>query len=158
MGRILLVAWLIGLVVIHTTPMWAFVGVKSDRLEIDGEVLGEAVSEEEMDSDRGRGSYMGFYFSYALELYWNRFDNNFNVNQSTNTNSNTNTTPSLDSSSFTSTGTQGITQAAISGINNTKGIYQFIQVPGSGNIVISNMSVNIKIIQMLGNQATRLWR
>jgi len=153
MGRILLVAWLIGLMIIHTTPMWASMGVKSDRLELDGEVLGEAVTEEEMDGKRG--TFMGFYFNTMFEGWWDTLGN-YNANLSTSTNANT--TPSLSSSSSSTLGTQVNIQATVSGINNTKGIYQTVLVPGSNNIVITNMTVNIQIFQTLGNQALRLWR
>ena len=142
--KILLIAWLVGAMVIHTTPMWASMGVKSDRLELDGEVLGEAVSEEEMDGKRG--TYMGFYFSVLFEGFWDTLGY-YNTSLMTG-----GTTPlGNTSSSSLPQGTQVNIQATVSGIEGTKGIFQITQVPGSGNIVTSNLIVNIQIIQVLGN-------
>jgi hypothetical protein len=147
--KTLLIAFLAVLLIIHTTPIWGFMKLNSDSLEVNGEVLGEAVTEEEMDGKRG--TFMGFYFSVLFEGFWDTL-RNYNANLITNTNGNntTNLSSSLPS------GTQVNIQASVSGIGETKGVFMITQVPGSGNVVTSNLIINIQIVQVLGNTLQNL--
>jgi hypothetical protein len=148
--------------IIYTTPIWGRGSMKLNprNLEVDGEILGEAVTEEEMDGKRG--AFMGFYFSVLFEGYWDTLGN-YQANLLTNTNANSTAPPSLTSSLTSSLppGTQVNIQATVSGIGNTQGIFQITQVPGSGNIVTSNLIINIQVIQTLGNTISnlpRIWK
>lgn len=142
------VTFLIVLFIIHTTPIWGFTKLNSDSLEVNGEVLGEAVTEEEMDGKRG--TYMGFYFSVFFEGAWDTLGNS-TANLVTNTNAGTS-----GLSSSLPAGTQVNIQATVSGISDTRGIFQITQVPGSGNVVTSNLIINIQIVQVLGNTLQNL--
>lgn len=145
----LLVTFLIILLIIHTTPIWGSMKLNSDSLEVNGEILGEAVTEEEMDGKRG--TFMGFYFSVLFEGFWDTLGN-YNANLVTNTNGST--PPNLSSS--LPSGTQVNIQASVSGIGETKGVFMITQVPGSGNVVTSNLIINIQIVQVLGNNLQNL--
>jgi hypothetical protein len=123
--------------------------LNSDTLEVNGEVLGEAVTEEEMDGKRG--TYMGFYFSVLFEGYWDSLG--YNATLITDTNA---STPATISSAAIPPGTQVNIQASVSGIGDTKGIFMITQVPGSGNVVTSNLIINIQIVQVLGNTLQNL--
>lgn len=146
----LLVASLMALVVVWTTPAGAFVGIYSDRLEVNGEVLGKAINEKEMNSLRG--TYMGFNFSVLFEGWWDTLGN---YNATLVTGGNTGTAGSIAKASLPE-GTQVNIQASVGDLGGSKGIFQITQVPGSGNIVTNNMIVNIQIIQVLGNTIQNL--
>jgi hypothetical protein len=122
--------------------------ISSDRLEVNGEVLGEAVTPEVMDQERG--TYMGFYFSVLFEGFWDTLGN-YNATLLTNTNA---ATDALMAS--LPEGTQVNISASVSGLGNNQGIFQIVQVPGSGNIVTSNLILNIQVIQVLGNTVQNL--
>jgi hypothetical protein len=143
------VIFLIALFIIHTTPSWGFMKLNADTLEVNGEVLGYAVSEAEMDGKRG--TFLGCYFSVLFEGYWDTLGN---YNASLLTDMNGTTSPDLSAS--LPAGTQVNIQAAVSGIGDTRGVFQITQVPGSGNVVTSNLIINIQIIQVLGNSLQNL--
>ena len=147
--RNLLIILLTMLFIIHTSPTWSSMKLNSDTLEVNGEVLGEAVTEEEMDGKRG--TYMGFYFSVLFEGYWDSLG--YNATLITDTNA---STPANISSAAIPPGTQVNIQASVSGIGDTKGIFMITQVPGSGNVVTSNLIINIQIVQVLGNTLQNL--
>ena len=134
--------------ILQTTPTWASMKISSDRLEVNGEVLGEAVTPEVMDQERG--TYMGFYFSVLFEGFWDTLGN-YNATLLTNTNA---ATDALMAS--LPEGTQVNISASVSGLGNNQGIFQIVQVPGSGNIVTSNLILNIQVIQVLGNTVQNL--
>jgi len=122
--------------------------ISSDRLEVNGEVLGEAVTEEVMDQERG--TYMGFYFSVLFEGFWDTLGN-YNATLLTNTNA---ATDALMAS--LPEGTQVNISASVSGLGNNTGVFTIVQVPGSGNIVTTNLILNIQIVQVLGNTVQNL--
>jgi hypothetical protein len=134
--------------IIQTTPAWASMKISSDRLEVNGEVLGEAVTEEVMDQERG--TYMGFYFSVLFEGFWDTLGN-YNATLLTNTNA---ATDALMAS--LPEGTQVNISASVSGLGNNTGVFTIVQVPGSGNIVTTNLILNIQIVQVLGNTVQNL--
>ena len=142
---------LILLFIIHTTPIWGSMKLNPQNLEVNGEILGEAVTEEEMDGKRG--TFMGFYFSVLFEGFW---DSLGNYQASLLTNTNANNAPPPDFTSALPPGTQVNIQASVSGIGNARGIFQITQVPGSGNIVTSNLIINIQVVQVLGNTLQNL--
>ncbi|MBI5026962.1 MAG: C39 family peptidase, partial [Nitrospirae bacterium] len=119
----LLVASLMALVVVWTTPAGAFVGIYSDRLEVNGEVLGKAINEKEMNSLRG--TYMGFNFSVLFEGWWDTLGN---YNATLVTGGNTGTAGSIAKASLPE-GTQVNIQASVGDLGGSKGIFQITQVP-----------------------------
>ena len=144
-------SWMLLLIVLffmQTTPTLAFMKIGSDRIEIDGKVVGEAVTQEAMDQERG--TYMGFYFSVLFEGFWDTLGN-YNATLLTNTNA---ATGALIAS--LPEGTQVNISASVSGLGNNQGIFQIVQVPGSGNIVTSNLILNIQVIQVMGDTLPNL--
>jgi hypothetical protein len=120
----------------------------SDRIEVNGEVLGEAVTPEFMDQERG--TYMGFYFSVLFEGFWDTLGN-YNATLLTNTNA---ATDALMAS--LPAGTEVNISASVSGLGNNTGVFTIVQVPGSGNIVTTNLILNIQIIQVMGDTLQNL--
>jgi hypothetical protein len=147
----LIASILIVLFIIHTTPIWGSMKLNSHNLEVNGEVLGEAVTEEEMDGKRG--TFMGFYFSVLFEGYWDTLGN-YQASLLTNTNASSAAPPDLTST--LPAGTQVNIQATVGGMGNSQGIFQITQVPGSGNIVTNNLIINIQVLQTLGNTLQNL--
>ncbi len=148
----LLIGYLIVLIIITLAPAWASIKLSPDRFEVDGEVLGEAVSEAELD--QSRGAYLGVNFSVLFEGFWDTLGN-YNANLITNT---TGTSSSSLGAALNSLppNTAVQIQATVGGFGPAKGIFQITQVPGSGNIVSSTLVINIQIIQVLGANAQTL--
>jgi len=146
--KTLCIMFLIVAFIIQTTPAWASMKIYSDRLEVNGQVLGEAVTPEVMDETRG--TYMGFYFSVLFEGFWDTLGN-YNATLLTNTNA---ATDALMAS--LPEGTEVNISASVSGLGNNTGVFTIVQVPGSGNIVTTNLILNIQIVQVLGNTVQNL--
>jgi len=124
----------------------AFVEVRSDRLEVDGKMIGKAVNEKEMDEMRG--GYMGYSFSVLFQGWWDSLGGNtIGTTTTTGDSGTTNTSSSTPSTNI---------EAVVGGLGSARGIFSIIQVPGSNNIVTSNMIINIQIIQVLGNSVVNL--
>lgn len=132
-------------VLIVMTPAWASIKLGPDKLEIDGEVLGEAVTEQEMEGSRGK--FLGVYFSVTFQGSWDSLGN-YNATLLTNGNTGSNGTTA---SNYLPPNTAVKIEASVGGLDGAKGIFQITQVPGSGNIVTSTLLINIQIIQVLGN-------
>jgi hypothetical protein len=147
LGRKFLLISLVVLTVIGTTPTWAFIKLGGDQLELDGEVLGEAVSETEMEGMRG--TYLGFNFSVLFDGFWDTLGN-YNANLIANTNAGSGSTTATTNPSLPPNTAVKI-EASVGGFGSSRGIFQITQVPGSNNIVTSTMVININIIQVLGN-------
>ncbi len=147
----LFIGYLIMMLIISLTPAWANIKLDPDRFEMDGEVLGESVSEAELDDSRG--AYLGINFSVLFEGFWDSLGN-YNANLITNSNAGTGTTRSTGVASNIPNippNTAVKIEASVGGFGPAKGIFQVTQVPGTGNVVSNTMIINIQIIQVLGN-------
>lgn len=148
-NKILIVTSLIVLIVMCATPVGAFIGVHQDRLEIEGEVLGKAIDVAEMDNIRG--TYMGFYFSVLFEGFW---DNLGNYDAVLITGGNT--PPGNTTALNLPPNTEVSIQASVGDFGDTRGIFFITQVPGSDNLVQSNLLINIQVIQVMGDTIPNL--
>ncbi len=145
----LFIGYLIVTVIITLTPAWAYVKLGPDSFEMDGEVLGDAVSEGDLDNSRG--AYLGINFSVLFEGFWDTLGN-YNANLIATSNAGAgNTTGSTGVASNIPPNTAVKIEASVGGFGPAKGIFQVTQVPGSGNVVSNTMIINIQIIQVLGN-------
>jgi hypothetical protein len=141
----LLVISLIVLTLIGTTPTLAFMKLGPDGLEVDGEVLGTPIEEKTMEDMRG--GYLGISFSVIFEGFW---DNLGNYTASIITGGNVGP-GSTGTTSTPPPNTAVKVEASVGGFNSSKGIFLITQVPGSNNQTFINLSVNINILQVLGN-------
>lgn len=141
------------IIMIHfaVAPGWAAIRVGNDHLEIGGEVLGQAMSEEEMEGKRG--AFLGVQFAVLFEGFWDTLGNSGSTLLSSTENTGTGTT-----NTYTAPppGTAVKIEAYVGGFGTSRGIYQITQVPGSGNVVTSNLVVNIRVIQVLGDSLSSL--
>jgi hypothetical protein len=136
-------------ILIWAMPVSAFVGVHSDKLEVDGKVIGKPIGVTEMNNLRG--GYMGFYFSVLFEGFWDTLGNyNANLTTGGNTPPGDTTVPNLPPNTAVQI------QASVGELGDARGMFLISQVPGSGNIVQNTLLVNIQIIQVLGNTIPNL--
>jgi hypothetical protein len=146
--KILIVTSLIALIVMCVTPVGAFIGVHKDRLEVDGEVLGKAIDVAQLDNIRG--TYMGFNFSVLFEGFWDSLGN-YDAVLITGGN-----TPPGNSIAPSFPNSEVNIQASVGDFGNSRGIFFITQVPGSGNLVQSNLLINIQVIQVMGDTIPNL--
>jgi len=146
--RKLFLTSLIVLTIIGTTPTLASMKLGPEGLEIDGEVLGMAIEEKNMDEMRG--GYLGISFSVLFEGFWDTLGN-FNANLITNGSGGSGSAGTSIPPSSLPPNTAVKIEASIGSFGGGKGIFQITQVPGSGNIINNTLLVNIQVIQVLGN-------
>jgi hypothetical protein len=100
--------------------------------------------------DNIRGTYMGFNFSVLFEGFWDSLGNyNAVLVTGGNTPPGNSIVPSLPNAEVS-------IQASVGDFGNTRGIYYITQVPGSGNLVQSNLLINIQVIQVMGDTIPNL--
>lgn len=109
--------------------------VLPDRIEDGGMVIAQAIGEDELQGMRG--TYMGISFSVLFEGYWDNMGNSFS-----------NTVG--DQGAMPSVPEQVQIQATVGGLYGARGIFEIVQVPGSNNVVNTNMVVNISVVQIVG--------
>ena len=88
---------------------------------------------------------MGISFSVLLEGYWDNLGNHI-----------LNTDMPDDPGSLPVLPGQVQIQAGIGGLYGARGIFQIVQVPGSNNVVNTNMIVNISVIQIMGQSLANI--
>lgn len=107
------------------------------------EGVGKPIPDTELGDMRGKG-----FGGIAVRILFEAFvDSQGNVNSNLEVeDGNPNGTPSI----FTGTGTGDVKiLAQIGDFNDASGIFQIIQVPGSGNNVTNNLYIQIAIINVL---------
>jgi hypothetical protein len=145
--KILLIS-LIVLTVIGTTPTLASMRLGPEGLEVDGEVLGTAIEEKNMEDMRG--GYLGVSFSVLFEGTWDTLGN-YNASLITGGNVGPGSAGTTIPPSSLPPNTAVKIEASIGSLGGGRGIFQITQVPGSGNVINNTLLVNIQIIQVLGN-------
>lgn len=124
-------------------PAWGELEVGPERLETNGKILGDVISEAEMD--HLRGGYMGFHLSVLFEGGWDTLGN---ANGALTTDATGPGNPAGANLPALPAGTAVNIQATVGEMAGARGIFQITQVPGSGNVVTSNMIINIQIVQV----------
>jgi hypothetical protein len=107
-----------------------------------------AMSDEELGKQRG--GFMGIAFSATFTAVID------NLNAPvTGTGSTTSTTSGVTNTSlpatYNITGGQVTASAFIGNLNNVSGVFNIVQVPGSFNVVNSNLVVNIAVVNVLNS-------
>lgn len=148
MYKVILTAMIVFL--LSAVSAHAFVEVRHDRLEVDGKMLGKAVNEREMGEIRG--GFMGFSFSALFQGWWNSLGSaDSSLHTTTGTPSDTgNDTPGEPVAAKLPANPTVNIQASVGEMGGARGVFQIVQVPGSNNLVVSTLNVNIQIIQVLG--------
>ena len=134
---------LMGMILLGLTGVAGTAEVFPDRIEEEGLVIARAVDEEELGEMRG--GYMGISFSVLLEGYWDNLGNHI-----------LNTDMPDDPGPLPVLPGQVQIQAGIGGLYGARGIFQIVQVPGSNNVVNTNMIVNISVIQIMGQSLANI--
>lgn len=111
----------------------------------------KAVADEELAEMRGR--YAGYYFSTDMSGYWDSLGNQ-NARLATDTNISINEAPPPEGPA-TDLSDPYIPDvrihAFVGSIQNTSGLIQITQVPGSNNVITSVMNLKILVINAAGS-------
>lgn len=113
----------------------------------------EAVADCELAEMRGR--YAGYYFSTDMSGYWDSLGNQ-NARLSTDTNISINEAPPPEGPA-TDLSDPSIPDvrihAFVGSIQNTSGLIQITQVPGSNNVITSVMNLKIMVINVANSSS-----
>ncbi len=132
-GCLLIIGALLAVMLVAGSVRASSPRIFEEAIFLGEEVVAQAVDEGELDEMRG--AYMGMSFSVVFEGYWDTLGNSFYETQGEPASA-----PSLPSNVRI--------EASVGGFYGARGVFQIVQVPGSNNIIDTDLIINISIIQV----------